>query len=198
MKTKITLILVTLFCSSCVYSYPGMVGLTGKAKNCLTCHVNNGEWDNGKTIIDIIDKESLKSFKQSDGSFEIEVSRHQPKTILFILGRQKNEPIPAPSRNAWLFIDPQLISDTTVLSKFAAGWDVNLQLGCRIPGDAVRGFEEAFITASPMTIKPLTDAKDVEIQLQAMMTRGESAKGKPKEGLISNYFESKILLKVID
>lgn len=180
-----------------VFSYPGQVGLTGKSKDCLSCHVNNGQWDDGKTIIDILDKETLKTFKQADGSFLIEIKRREQKTILLILGRQKEDGTPAPVRNAWLFIDPATI-ESSELNKFAPQWAVNIQLGCRITGDEIKGLENTIITASAMTIQPLSDAKDAEIQLQAMLTKGESVKGNAKTGMIGNYFERKVMLKVLD
>ena len=62
---------------SSVFAYPPAVGILGTSKNCLSCHVNNGPWkDNGTPIIDIIDKETLESFKRTDGSFLIEDSNH--------------------------------------------------------------------------------------------------------------------------
>ena len=39
-----------------IFAYPPAVGIIGKSKNCLACHVNNGPWrDEGSTIIDILD-----------------------------------------------------------------------------------------------------------------------------------------------
>jgi hypothetical protein len=31
-----------------------------------------------------------------------------------------------------------------------------------------------------------------------MLTKGESVKGKPKEGMIGSYFERKVTLKIMD
>jgi hypothetical protein len=47
-----------------------------------------------------------------------------------------------------------------------------------------------------MTLRPGDDARDAEIELQVMLTRGESVKGKPQEGMIGSYFERKVRLKV--
>src|SRR4030067_64155 len=69
-------------------SYPPAVGITGKSQNCLGCHVDNGPWkDDASTIIDVLDKDSGKSLKQSDGTFLIEVKRGFARTVLTIMGR---------------------------------------------------------------------------------------------------------------
>ena len=180
------------------FSYPPAVGILGRAKSCLSCHANNGPWvDERKLIIELLDKETLKSLRQSDGSFLIEGKRGQPKTILTVIGRAKDDEAPAPYRNAWTFIDPTRIESNS-LSKFAPGWAVNLQMSCRLVGDGLPGFEGAKISALPMTLQPLDDAKDAELQLQVMLTKGESIKAEPKKGMLGNYFERKVELKIID
>jgi len=162
----------------------------------MSCHVNNGPWkDDGKTIIDILDRESKKSFRQPDGSFLIEAIRNEQKTVLTIIGRIKDHSIETPYRNAWLYIDPSTIG-TKSLSKFAPGWDVNLPMSCRIVGDTLTGYENTHLTSLPMTIQPLNNAKNTEIQLQVMLTKGESLKGNPQEGMLGSYFERKIILRI--
>ncbi|HKZ22286.1 MAG TPA: hypothetical protein VJ165_03685 [candidate division Zixibacteria bacterium] len=179
-------------------SYPPGVGILGKSKNCLNCHLNNGPWkDDEKTIIDILEKETKKSLRQSDGSFLISVKRNQIKTILTVIGRSKDDKQEAPYRNAWLYVDPKTIGSSS-LSKFAAGWDVNLPMSCRIVGDTLTGYEGAKITVLPMTIRPLDAAQDAELNLQVMLTKGESVKGDAKEGMIGSYFERTVRLKVIE
>ena len=179
-----------------VLAYPPAVGILGKAKSCMSCHVNNGPWtDEKKTIIDVLDKETMKSLRQSDGSFLLEVKRGQQKTVLTVIGRTKDDEAPSPYRNAWTYIDPTRI-ETNSLSKFAPGWAVNLQMSCRLVGDKLQGLEGAQLTVLPMTVQPLDDAKDAELQIQVMLTKGESVKGKAKEGMIGNYFERKVILKV--
>ena len=179
-------------------SYPPGVGILGKSKNCLNCHFNNGPWkDDEKTIIDILEKETKKSLRQSDGSFLISVKRNQIKTILTVIGRSKDDKQEAPYRNAWLYVDPKTIGSSS-LSKFAAGWDVNLPMSCRIVGDTLTGYEGAKITVLPMTIRPLDAAQDAELNLQVMLTKGESVKGDAKEGMIGSYFERTVRLKVIE
>jgi hypothetical protein len=181
-----------------VVSYPPAVGILGKAKSCLSCHVNNGPLtEEQKTIIDVLDKETMKSLRQSDGTFLVEVKRGQQKTVLTVIGRIKDDETPSPYRNAWTYIDPTRI-ETSSISKFAPGWAVNLQMSCRVVGDVLPGFEGAKITALPMTIQPLDDAKDTELQLQVMLTKGESVKGDAKKGMLGNYFERKVKVKVLE
>ena len=180
------------------YAYPPSVGILSNSKNCMSCHINNGLWkDNDKLIIDVLDIETKKSLKQPDGSFLIETKRWEQKTVLTVIGwlKEKENSMAASYRNAWLYIDPSTIG-TQSLSKFAPNWDVNLPMACRVVGDKLPGFENADITSLPMTIQPLSNAKDVELQLQVMLTKGESVKGKAQEGMIGNYFERKVILKI--
>jgi hypothetical protein len=126
-------------------SYPPAVGIIGNAKNCLVCQANNGPWqDEENTIIDILDKETKKSLRQSDSSFLIEAERGQPKTLLTVIGRPKGDKTESPYRNAWLYVDSSRIR-TNSLSKFAPGWSVNLPMACRLVGDHLEGYEEANI-----------------------------------------------------
>jgi len=186
------------FFATRTFSYPPAVGILGKAKSCMSCHVNNGPWtDMQKTIIDLMDKETLKSLRQADGSFLIEVKRGQSKTVLTVIGRTKDDEAPPPYRNAWTYIDPTRI-ETDSLSKFARGWAVNLQMACRLVGDNLRGFEGTKISVLPMTLQPLDDAKDSELQLQVMLTTGEAVKADAKKGMLGNYFERTVALKIIE
>jgi hypothetical protein len=201
MKTKNILALgfclLALFAVS-TFSYPPAVGILGKAKSCMICHVNNGPWtDMQKTIIDVLDKETLKSLRQADGSFLIEVKRGQLKTVLTVIGRTKDDEVPPPYRNAWTYIDPTRIESSS-LSKFAPGWAVNLQMACRLVGDNLPGFEGTKISVLPMTLQPLDDAKDSELQLQVMLTKGEAIKADAKKGMLGNYYERKVGLKIIE
>ncbi len=194
----ISMLLALVAFSKEACAYPPAVGILGQAKNCLSCHVNNGPWkDDGSTIIDILDKETKRSLKQIDGTFLIEVKRGEKKTILTVIGRSKEDKEEPPYRNAWLYVDPRTIG-TTSLSKFAPGWNVNLPMSCRIVGDTLEGYEGTKISVLPMTIQPSDAAQDAELMLQVMPTKGESVKGKPKEGMIGNYFERKVKLKVVD
>jgi hypothetical protein len=180
------------------FSYPPAVGILGKAKSCLSCHVSNGPWaDEEKTIIDILDKETMKSLRMPDGSFQIAVKRGQLKTVLTVIGRAKDDEAPSPYRNAWTYIDPTRI-ETSSLSKFAPGWAVNLQMSCRLVGDNLPGFEGAKISVLPMTLQPLDDAKDAKLQLQVMLTKGESVKAEAKKGMLGNYWERIVELKIIE
>ena len=197
MRVKIVLTVMALVgFSQCAFAYPPAVGILGNAKNCLVCHSNNGPWkDDAITIIDIVDRETKESFKQPDGSFLIKTKRGEIKTVLTVIGRSKGDTEEAPYRNAWLYVDPQTIGSAS-LSKFAPGWDVNLPMACRIVGDKMKGYEGASITVLPMSIRPTDAAQDSEMVLQVMLTRGESAKGKPKEGITGSYFERKVHLVV--
>jgi hypothetical protein len=125
------------------------------------------------------------------------VKRGQQKTVLTVIGRIKDDDAPSPYRNAWTYIDPTRI-ETNSLSKFAPGWAVNLQMACRLVGDKVAAYDGARLTVLPMIIQPLDDAAETEIQLQVMLTKGEAIKGSGKEGMIGNYFERKVRLKVYE
>lgn len=187
---------VSQFAINAAYAYPPAVGILSNSKNCMSCHTDNGPWkEEDKAVIDILDKETKKSFRQPDGSFLIEVKRWEQKTLLTVIGRKKDNSVGSPYRNAWLYIDPTTIG-TNSLSKFAPGWDVNLPMSCRLVGDKLPGFDDADITSLPMTIQPLSNAKDAEMQLQVMLTKGESVKGNAQKGMLGNYFERKVILKV--
>ncbi len=179
-------------------AYPPAVGILNNKQNCLECHANSGPWkDDPRTIIDILDKDTMKSLKQADGGFLIETKRGAARTLLTVIGRAKGDTVEAPYRNAWLYVDSKTIGSAS-LSKFAPGWDVNLPMSCRIVGDKLELYEGATLTVLPMTIRPTDAAQDAELTLQVMLTKGESVKGKPKEGMIASYFERKVKLKVSD
>jgi hypothetical protein len=166
----------------------------GNSQNCLSCHVENGPWkDDEMAAVDILDKATGKSLRQADGSFLMETHRNESKTILLVLGRKADDDAEPPTRNGWIFVDHK----SSTLSKFAPGWQANAQYGCRVVGDTITGFEGARVTVTPMTMVAGENAGDAEITLHAMMTKGTGVKGKPKEGLTLNYFERKLMLKVI-
>ena len=198
---RITPILVGLFLVINFFeamAYPPAVGLVGKSKNCLSCHVNNGPWkDDERMIIDIIDKETQKSLKQSDGSFLIEAKRGEIKTMLTVIGRKGGDSEEIPYRNAWLYVDPNTIK-TSSLTKFAPGWNVNLPMACRIIGDNLDIYKDSDITVLPMSIRPTDAASNADLTLQVMLTKGETVKSKPKEGMIGNYFKRIVKFKVLD
>lgn len=178
------------------YAYPPGVGILTNSTSCMSCHINNGPWeDDANTIVDILDADTKSSLKQPDGSFLIETKRWEAKTVLTVIGSAKSEHIPAPAKNAWLYIDTATIGNPS-LSKFAPNWEVNLPMSCRIVGDKLPGYEDAHITSLPMTIRPMTEAKDGTISLQVMLTSGEATKGNAKAGMIGSYFERKVKLVV--
>lgn len=180
------------------YAYPPGVGILSKSKNCLACHANNGPWSNeANALVDIIEKDSKKSFRQPDGSFLLQVKRYEPLMVRTVIGYKKHGADAAPYRNGWIYVDPATI-ETSSFSKFAPGWDVNLQLACRLVGDNLEGYDDFDLTVLPMTVRPLDAARDGVVTLQLMFTRGESVKGKAKEGMVGNYFERTVKLKVVD
>lgn len=177
--------------------YPPAVGILGESRNCAACHESNGPWkDDAGLIIDLLDKGTGKSLKQADGTFLIAAKRNEPMTLLTVIGSRKASGAPPSHRNAWLYIDPQLIKDRAAMSKFGPGWEVNLPMSCRLVGDACEAYPDDPVTALPLTVRPGPEAKDAEIELQVMLTTGESVKGKAKEGLVSSYFERKVKIVV--
>ena len=181
-----------------VAAYPPAVGILSNSKNCLTCHTDKGPWkDDGSVIIDVLDKETKVSLKQADGSFLIEAHRGQTKTVLTVIGCLKSSGVEMPYRNAWHYVDQSMIK-TSSLTKFAPGWEVNLPLSCRLPGDSVPAFPDAHVSALSMTVRPTDAARDAVVALQVMLTKGESVKGKPAEGMIGNYFERTVQLRVLE
>ena len=145
-SVKATCIIVVLFLMINFFearAYPPAVGLVGKAKNCLSCHINNGPWkDDDNLIIDII--------------------------------------------------------ETSSLTKFAPGWNVNLPMACRIVGDHLDIYKGSDITVLPMSIRPTDAAINANLTLQVMLTKGKSVKSKPKEGMIGNYYKRIVKFKVLD
>ncbi|MBI4910757.1 MAG: hypothetical protein HY820_44500 [Acidobacteria bacterium] len=178
-------------------AYPPAVGILGPARNCLSCHSSEGPWkDRAGLIIDIVDKASGKSLRQGDGSFVIRAKRGELKTVVTVIGWRGDKPGPPPYRNAWLYVDPKRISDAGSLNKFAPGWMVNLPMACRVVGDGLEAYAGAHLTALPMTLRAGDDAANAEIELQVMLTRGDSVKGEAKKGMAGNYFERRVRLQV--
>ena len=179
------------------FAYPPGTGILSKSRSCLACHANVGPWsDETRTIVDVLDAKTKASLRDSAGLFRIEVPRHEARTVLTVIGRLKGEPTP-PKRNGWIYVDPTQIS-TSSLTKFAPGWDVNVPLACRVVGDSLEGFDGAHLTVLPMTIRPGDAARNAELELQVLLTSGESVKGKAKEGLLSTYLLRKVTLTVVD
>jgi len=179
-----------------VAAYPPAVGILGKSPNCLSCHMDNGNWKDGPDlIIDILDKDSGASLKQADGSFLLTAERHVPVTVLTIIGYKTSDVNLIPYRNAWLYTDPGRIESSS-LTKFPPGWESNLPMACRLAGDKSNSYPDAHVTVLPMTVLPTDSAVDGSVTLQVMLTRGETVKGKPKEGMQGSYFERTLRLKV--
>jgi hypothetical protein len=160
--------------------------------------MNNGPWtDDSKTIIDIVAADTGESLRQPDGSFLLEVERGRTRTVVTQIGRAADDDAPPPLRNAWLYLDPAQL-ETGSLSKFAPGWSVNLPMACRIVGDDVKTYPGASMTALPMTVRPGDTGQNAELELQVMLTRGESNKGTPNAWLEGNYMVRKVNLRVLD
>ena len=180
------------------FAYPPAVGIVGKSPNCLSCHVSNGPWeDEARTIVDIVDAATGKSLRQADGRFLLEVERGRTRMVITQIGRQAGDEVPPPVRNAWLYLDPTQL-ETGSLSKFAPGWSVNLPMACRIVGDETPNYPGAAMTALPMTVRPGDSARSADLELQVMLTSGESAKGNPNSWLKSNYVVKNVMLRVVD
>ena len=82
------------------------------------------------------------------------------------------------------------------MSKFAAGWEVNLPMACRLVGDKLDSYPGAKGTILPLSVRPTDAASDATITLQVMLTSGKTVKGKANEGMVGNYFERILHLKV--
>ncbi|MEE9555057.1 MAG: hypothetical protein V3W18_12240 [candidate division Zixibacteria bacterium] len=200
LKAKILTLggLIVAAIATSVTAYPPAVGILGKSPTCLSCHVDNGSWlDGPDLIIDIIDKKTGKSLKQPDGSFLLTSKRGTAVTITTVIGYRTSDKNLVPYRNAWLYTDPDRIESSS-LSKLPPGWEANLPMACRIVGDKLESHPDAFLTALPMTIRPTDAASDGTVTLQVMLTAGESVKGNAKKGLIGNYFERTLYLKIIE
>jgi hypothetical protein len=191
-------LLAIFFAPSPLQAYPPAVGILGPSRDCLACHADNGPWkDDADLIIDILDKASGMSLKQKDGSFLIAAMRGEATTVLTVIGTRKGSETPSPYRNAWLYIDPERIGDASSLSKFAPGWTADLPMSCRLVGDASTVYAESRVTVLPMTLRAGDDAKDAGLELQVMLTKGESVKGKAQEGMIGSHFKRTVRLKVL-
>ena len=192
------LCVVFLLVSTIAAGYPPAVGIGGKSRSCAVCHAETGPWqDEENTIVDILDGSTRTSLRQPDGRFLLTAPRGEIRTIITIIGRAAGDEAPPPVRNAWLYIDPRRI-ETGSFSKFASGWDVTLPLSCRVVGDAVPEYPGAAVTALPMKVRPGDSAQDCELELQVMLTSGESTKGNPDAWLKGNYLVRKLFLDVVD
>jgi hypothetical protein len=190
--------IAALVLSTVAFAYPPAVGIVGNNRDCLSCHASNGPWkDDAGTIVDIVDAATGKSIRQPDGRFLLEVARGRTRTVITQIGRKASDEAPPPLRTAWLYLDPTQL-ETGSLSKFAPGWNVNLPMACRIVGDDVPGYPGAAMTALPMTVRPGDSARNSDLELQLMLTSGESAKGNPNAWLMGNYLVKEVMLGVVD
>ncbi len=189
---------LALFVPTVVSAYPPAVGIIGQSRSCIDCHADNGPWrDESATIVDILDATTRTSLREPDGRFLLQVERGKTRTVLTVIGRKAGDRLPAPERNAWLYVDP-LQLETSALSKFAPGWDVNLPMSCRIVGDNVPEYLGTAVTALPMTVRAGDAARHAELELQVMLTSGVSAKGDPDTWLKANFLLRHLILDVVD
>ena len=199
MRTKATTVTIALLLiapGAGVLAYPPAVGILSKSENCLNCHVNNGSWVDGPDlVVDIVDKDTKSSLQRPDGSFLLAVKRGHSATVETVIGYKTDDTNLIPYRNGWLFVDSERIKSST-LSKFPPGWEVNLPMACRIVGDRLDAYPGVHGTVLPMTVRPTDAAGDAEVTLQVMLTKGETIKGKPKQGMLGSYLERTLHLKV--
>ncbi|MFQ5868303.1 MAG: hypothetical protein ACE5JC_00225, partial [Candidatus Zixiibacteriota bacterium] len=127
--------------------------------------------------------------------FLLTARRGQAVTVLTVIGYRATNEALIPYRNAWLYVDSGRIN-TSALSKFPPGWEVNLPMACRIVGDKFDAYPEAQITVLPMTVRPGDSASNGTVTLQVMLTKGETVKGNPKLGMTGNYFERVLQMEV--
>lgn len=180
------------------WAYPPAVGVTSSSRNCKSCHADTGPWgDDASLIVDILDARTKASTRQSDGTFLIVIPRGESHRYLTVIGRSAADTLTPPQRNGWAYVDPTQIGQPS-LSKFAPGWEIDLPMSCRRVGDTLSVQQDNHVTIVPMTIRPLADAKSGEVELQLMLTSGDSVKNKPNEGLVANYHERRIRLEVTD
>lgn len=71
-------------------------------------------------------------------------------------------------------------------------------MACRVVGDKWDESSAADFTVLPMSVRPTDAAQKATLELQVMVTSGESVKGKPRQGLTANYFVRKVSLRVIE
>jgi hypothetical protein len=189
----ITLMLILLAgYSTRVFSWPA-APLEGRQKNCLSCHLNTGPWDDEeKVIIEMRDPKTGTSFREGDGSFRIPVVSGGERRVQVVLGV---EPTYAwiPKLTGWLFVHPEALQKESESSpKFAPKWEANRTYCGKRLGETVKGFEGKKVTAITMTIRPLKGAKYETakyetILLQVLFKSGDRTK-------VGNYYERKVHL----
>ncbi len=183
-------IAVTTFVST-AWCWPGSP-LEGRQKSCATCHAVRDRWaDESKIIIDIVDPETRKSFRQNDGSFLIEVKRNTERRVLSVFGVKPTEKYP-PDMVGWLYVDPKELADAPESSlKFAPGWRVNRPFCGKRLNERVDGYEGDHLASITMTIMPTAPAVDAEVKLQVVFKS-------LARGLRGNYDEKNVKLRVVE
>lgn len=174
-----------------IFAFPA-ASLEGRQKSCLSCHKNTGPWkDESKIVIDIIDPETGKSFKQEDGSFLIPVKRDEVRRVKTVLGVSSDLEW-VPECVAWLYVDPEELQKAPESSlKFAPHWEVNRPFCGKRVVETIKGFEDKKVASLTMSIRPSKEAKDANVLLQVLFKSFDRT-------LVGNYFERKVNLKVLD
>ena len=179
-------------------AYPPGVGIMSDKRSCTGCHASTGPWsDETMTIAEILDGDTKTSLRRPNGSFQIDVVRGQTRRVITILGRRADDQLLPPTRNGWTFVDTAQLS-TSSFSKFAPGWDVNLNMACRMVGDTIGAYPGAQVTVLPMTVRPTDAARDAELEWQCLLTTGSPVKGRPDTGLVANFLTRQVRLHVLE
>ncbi|HWO56063.1 MAG TPA: hypothetical protein VNN55_00685 [bacterium] len=180
------------------WAYPPAVGITSRSRNCGACHQDTGPWrDDAALIVDILDAQTRVSTRRPDGAFLLSVPRGETRRYLTVIGRAAADTVAPPERNGWAYVDPTQIG-TASLSKFAPNWEIDLPMSCRMVGDTLSAFPNDHVTVVPMNVRPLAGASAADVELQLMLTSGQSVKNRPNDGLTANYFMRRVRLEVTD
>ncbi|MFQ5797696.1 MAG: hypothetical protein ACE5H0_03265 [Bacteroidota bacterium] len=147
--------------------------------------------DESKIIIDIVDPETRKSFRQTDGSFLIQVKRNTERRVLSVFGVRPTEKFP-PDMVGWLYVDPNELANAPESSlKFGPGWQVNRPFCGKRLNERVAGYEGEHLASITMTIMPAAMAADAEVKLQIVFKS-------LARRLRGNYYEKNVQLRVMD
>lgn len=183
--------LVAIIAPLHVSAWPA-ASLEGRQANCLGCHVENDTWqDSSGIVIDIIDPATGTSYRQPDGSFAITVKRNTELRVKSVFGVSPGMQFP-PDTVGWLYVDPGELQNAPEAGlKFAPGWLVNRPFCGKRLVETVDGYIGNRLAAITMTLKPLENAQDAEIQLQVLFKSNA-------RGMEGSYYQKKVLLKVLD
>jgi hypothetical protein len=177
--------------SQSAYGWPA-APLQNRNKDCAVCHTSTNAWmDTSKLIIDIVDTKTGKSLKTANGSFEIPVKRGSELRVNSVLGVKPGYRFP-PEKVGWLYVSPEALQSAQESDpKFAPGWQVNRAFCMKRLVEKIDGFPGNQLAAVTMTVRPLEGAEDATVSLQVLL----KSSGR---GLVGEYFESTVHLRVVD